>query len=116
MAFDELKDHLSEADASVRSYLDSSREYYKLRAFKFIMQGVAAFTKVLLIGTVALLTLLFLSFAAAYGLGILIGNLFYGFLIIGLFYLLVGIVLYLLRQKLNKPILAKFSDFYFDEL
>ncbi len=116
MAFEELKENLSEADASMRSYLESSKEYYKLRAFKFLMRGITAFSKVLLVGTVAIFALFFLSLAAAYGIGQYLDNTFYGFLIVGAFYVLLGIVLYLLRHKLNTPLLRKFSEFYFDEL
>lgn len=116
MVFDELKENLAEADVSFRSYLDSSKEYYKLKGFKFIMQGVSAFSHILLIGMAALLTLFFLSFAASYGIGQLLDNTFLGFLIVGVFYLLLGIIFYRLRRKLNRPLLQKFSEFYFDEL
>jgi hypothetical protein len=116
MAFDELKSNLAEADASFRSYLDSSKEYYKLKGFKFIMQGVTAFSQILLIGVAALLTLFFLSLAASYGIGQLLDNTFLGFLIVGIFYLLLGVIFYALRHRLNRPLLQKFSEFYFDEL
>ncbi len=116
MAFEEIKNNFAEADASIRSYLDSSKDYYKLKGFKFMMQGVAAFSKILLLGMAAMLTLFFLSLAASYGIGQLLNNTFMGFLIVGLFYLLVGAVFYMLRNRLDKPLLQKFSEFYFDEL
>ncbi|WP_339710863.1 hypothetical protein [uncultured Kriegella sp.] len=116
MAFDEVKESLSEAEASIRSYIDSSQEYYKLKGFKFLMRGITSFSKILLVGVVALLALLFLSFAASYGIGQALNNTFYGFLCVGLFYLLTGIILYFTRHKLNKPLLKKFSEFYFDDI
>ena len=116
MAFDEVKESFTEAEASIRSYLDSSQEYYKLKGFKFLMRGITSFSKIILVGVVALLALLFLSFAASVGIGQALNNTFYGFLCVGLFYLLIGIILYFVRRKLDKPLLRKFSEFYFDDI
>ncbi|SDM09471.1 phage holin family protein [Kriegella aquimaris] len=116
MAFDDVKESLTEAEASIRSYVESSQEYYKLKGFKFLMRGITSFSKILMVGVVALLALLFLSFAASFGIGQALNNTFYGFLCVGLFYLLIGLLLYFLRHKLNKPLLKKFSEFYFDDI
>ncbi len=116
MAFEEVRENFSEAEASARSYIDSTGEYYKLKGFKFLMKGITSFSKILMIGTVAFLALFFLSLAASFGIGQALDNTFYGFLCVGGFYAVVGLVLYLFRQKINKPFLRKFSEFYFDEL
>ena len=115
MAFEELRESFSEAEASARSYIDSTEEYYKLKGFKFLMKGIISFSKILMIGTVAFMALFFLSLAASYGIGQALDNTFYGFLCVGGFYAVIGMVLYLLRRKINKPFLRKFSEFYFDE-
>lgn len=115
MAFEDLKENLSEAEISLRTYLANSQEYYKLKGFKFLMQGVLVFAKVFLVGLAAAMALFFLSLAASFGIGRALDNTFYGFLIVGGFYCLLGLVLYLLRGRLNKPLLQKFSEFYFDE-
>lgn len=116
MAFEELKEGLYEAEASTKSYLESAGEYYKLKGFKFLMKGITSFSKIIMIGVVIFLALLFLSFAASFGIGQVLDNTFYGFLCVGGFYVLIGIILYFVRQKLDKPLLKKFSEFYFDEL
>lgn len=116
MAFEVVKERLNEAEDSVKSYLDSSQEYYKLKGFKFLMRAVTSFSKVFLVGAVALLALFFLSFAASFGIGQILDNTFYGFLCVGLFYLLLSIILYLVRKKLNRPLLKKFSEFYFEDI
>ena len=116
MAFEELKDNLSEAEKSARSYLEDTQEYYKLKIFKFLMQGIVSFAKVLLIGTVGLLALLFISLSASYGIGQLLNNTSHGFLIVGAIYILTGIILYIFRSRINKPLLRKFSEFYFDDI
>ncbi len=116
MAFEEVKESISDAEASMRSYAESSGEYYKLKGFKFLMKGLTSFSKMLMVGSIAFLALLFLSLAASFGIGQALDNTFYGFLCVGMFYVLLGVILYLVRQKLNTPLLRKFSEFYFDEL
>ncbi len=116
MIFDELKESLSEIDEGFHSYLDSSKEYYKLSAFKFLMKSISALAKWVCLGFIALLALFILSIAASFGIGQALDNTFYGFLCVGLFYVLVGIIFYLLRNKIDRPLLKKFSGYYFDEL
>lgn len=116
MAFEEVKENLTAAELNVRAYIDNSTEYYKLKGFKFLMKGITSLAKILLIGAVALMVLLFLSIAAAFGIGQELNNTFLGFLIIGGIYILISIILVALRKILVKPILEKFSEFYFDEL
>lgn len=114
MAYDELKRDLTEADADVRSYLEHSEEYFKLKTFKVFMVSVTTAAQALLVGAVALLALFILSLAASYALGLVLGNTYQGFLIIGLFYAVLAILCYLLRDKLNAPLLRKFSKYFFD--
>ncbi len=114
MAFDELKKDLMEADADVRSYLENSEEYLKLRIFKIFMHALTASTQALLVGAVALLALFLLSMAVSFGIGQWLNNTFYGFLIVGGCYSMVGIICYLLRDRLNGPLIRRFSSYYFD--
>ncbi|MBT8183336.1 MAG: hypothetical protein KJN76_00735 [Eudoraea sp.] len=115
MAFEEFKDNLSEVEKSARSYIDSTREYYRLSSFKFLMQGIVSLSKILLIGTAGILALLFISFSASYGIGQMLDNISYGFLSVGAIYILIGIILYIFRRRIDKPLLRKFSEFYFDD-
>ena len=105
-----------EADADMRSYLENSEEHLKLKVFKVSMKAITAIAQALLVGAIVLLALFVLSLAASYGIGQALDNTFYGFLIVGSFYLVAGLVCYLLRHKLNAPLIRKFSEFYFDEL
>ena len=114
MAFDELKKDLTEADVDVRSYLENSEEYFKLKIFKALMRSVTAFTHAMLIGAVGLLALFLLSFAASYAIGSAMQSTYQGFIIVGLFYVLVALLCYLLRDRLDRPLLRKFSKYYFD--
>jgi hypothetical protein len=114
MALEELKDNITEVDHNVRSYLKNTEEYYKLKGFKIAMRSITSFVKILMIGSLALLSLFMLSFAFAHGIGQWLDNVFLGFLIMGGFYILIGIVAYLFRNKVDGRILKKFSEYFFD--
>jgi len=116
MAFEDIKEQIDHVEEGVRSYVKNSLDFYRLQSFRSMMKGITMTTKVLLIGGVGFIALLFLSLSAAFWLGTMLGNTAQGFLIVGGFYILAGIIIFLLRGKIEKPLLKKFSKFYFDEL
>ncbi len=116
MAFEEIKEQINHVEEGVRSYVKNSLDFYRLQSFRSMMKGVTMATKVLIIGGITSIALLFLSLSAAFWLGTMLNNTAEGFLIVGGFYVLLGIILFLLRSKIEKPLLKKFSKFYFDEL
>ena len=114
MALEEIRENLAEVDNDIRSYIENTGEYYKLQGFKIGMRSITSFAKMLMLGSIALLVLFMLSFAAAYGIGLWLDNTFLGFLFVGLFYILMGIIFYLYRNLLDRLMLRKFSEYYFD--
>lgn len=113
MAFEEFIENLVKADVNIHGYIESSEEYIKLKSFKALMIGVLYITKVIIIGALLGITLLIFSFAFAFKLARVLDNTFYGFLIVGAFYIIVVLVAYVFRSKLNGPLLRKFSNYYF---
>lgn len=114
MAFQELKQDLIGAEADMRSYMESSDEYLKLKIFKVLMRSVTSSVQFLLIGIGVVFALLFLSFAASLALSEALDSYYSGFMIVAGFYVVIGILLYIFRVKLNAPILKKFSKHYFE--
>ncbi|PXX27850.1 phage holin family protein [Arenibacter sp. ARW7G5Y1] len=114
MALEEIRENISEVDSDIRSYLENTGEYYKLQGFKIGMRTMTSFAKMLMLGSIALLALFMLSCAAAYGIGLWLGNTFMGFLLVGLFYILIGIIFYVYRDIMDKPMLRNFSKYYYD--
>ena len=108
------KEALNQAVGEVQTYLETSKEYLKLQAFKMAMHLITSLGKALLVGLFAVLALLFLSYSAALGLGSWLGSPTYGFLGVGAIYLLVFMLAYLLRKRLEAPLLRHFSHLYFD--
>ncbi|RPD98731.1 hypothetical protein EGM88_05955 [Aureibaculum marinum] len=116
MIFEELKQDLKEAQDNVQSYIKNTEDYIYLKSFKMSMKLVTSFVQILVIGALTLIVLFLLTFAASIGLGQLLDSTFYGFLIVGSFMLIIVIVTYFLRNKINRPIIKKFSKFYFKKL
>ncbi len=114
MVFEELKKDLMQADADVRSYFQHSEKYVELKIFQVFMKSVVSLGQTLVVGAIVFLAVLLLSFAIAFGLGQLLQNTFHGFLIVGGFFVLLGLLCYVFRNKLNGPLLKMFSNYYFD--
>ena len=114
MALDNIKQDLMEAETNIRSYLENSEEYTKLKIFKVLMKFVTIFAQIFLIGALILLALVLLSWAVSNALNQTLDSPYMGFLIVGAGYLLIAFVCYILRDRINKPILRKFSKHYFD--
>jgi len=116
MAFDKFKNTLLETDTDIRSYLKHSEAYLQLKVFKVLMRLVTAFVQVLLVGSMLLLALFVLSVGASYAIGQLLHNIWYGFALVGVFFIFLALLFYLLRKRINKPIIKFFSTHYFDKL
>jgi len=114
MAFEELKQDLTEAEADVKSYLENSEEYLKLKIFKVLMGLITAGAQLILVSAISLLALVILSFAAAFAIGNELQSDTLGFVIVGVFYVLVALLSYALKDRLNAPLLRTFSKNYFD--
>jgi high-affinity Fe2+/Pb2+ permease len=114
MAFEELKEKAADAEAGAKAYVQLSAEYYELKAFKIGMRGILYLIKGVVISLLASLTLVFLSVAGAFALGEALESVTLGFLCVGLIYLILLLLAYLLRNKLNKPIIKQFSTFFYE--
>jgi hypothetical protein len=115
MALNELKYNISEIDEHIHSYVEESVEYAKLKSFKLSMVIVTYFAKLFFIGIIGLLALLLLSLAISLAIGSMLDNTIYGFLIVGLVYVVCGIVFFIYRDVVNKPILRAFSNQFFED-
>jgi len=115
MAFEDIKKNLSEVDGEVRAYIENSIAFYKLKSFKVFMKGVTSFSKILLLAFIVLPLIIILAMAAGFGLGILLNSVFYGFLVVAAIFIVALLIVYFLRNRIDKPLLKIFSKYYFDE-
>ncbi|WP_281541178.1 hypothetical protein [Maribacter aestuarii] len=116
MAFEEFKEDLMGAEADMRSYLENSEEYLKLQVFKVLMRFLTTTLQKVLVGLGIVFVLLFLSLGASLALCEILDSYYLGFIIVAGFYVLISALFYVFRQRLNGPLLRKFSPLYFDGL
>ncbi len=116
MAFEKLKEQISELQADSEKVLQSNIHYYKLWLFKVLTRTMTDFTKILLLGSVAFLVFLFLAIASAFAIGMYLENNALGFLIVGSILFVVLLLIFIFKKKLvEKPLLSKMSKIYFKE-
>ncbi|MNF37618.1 hypothetical protein D3C85_140530 [compost metagenome] len=116
MAFQELKEHTENIQDHAQKYIDSNLDYYKLKSFKVAMKSTTMILKFALVLLCFSMVLLFCSVAGAFAIGNFLDSTALGFLIVGGFYLLLTIILFLFQDKIiDRPILEKFSEIFFND-
>ena len=114
--FDDFKDSLHVIADRIGDYGSSTVEYYKLRLFKSTMKGAISLVNLLVYGSLSLFVMLFLSFGAAWWLGTLFKEIFVGFLLVGGFYGVLLIFMFIWGRKIiARNILYSFSGLLYDE-
>lgn len=114
MAFDEVKENIDDLKKQAKELLDVNIRYYKLWGFKLFMKSTTMMLKMFLLAIMLLIVTIFFSIALALGIGYWLDNFAYGFLIVGLIYLVVAIFVYKVQDKIVEgPILARFSKLFF---
>ena len=88
-----------------KDYAEARLELVKLDASAKISNVVSSIASAVVIGLVGLFALLFVSIGTAWWIGQANNNPSMGFFIVAGFYVVVGIVLYLLRNSIKIPIL-----------
>lgn len=113
--FGKIKENLQDIREETKDLIESNIAYYKLWSFKLITKSASMLLKLLLIGVTFVMVLVFFSIAGALAIGYTLGDFVYGFLIIGGVYLVLGIIIFNLKDKIEKPILKRFSEIFFNE-
>lgn len=113
--FGKFKDNLQEIQDQTKEYIDSNLAYYKLWMFKVITKSATSLFKILLISILLVMVLVFFSIAGALAIGYALDNFVYGFLIVGGVYLILSIIIYNLKNKIEEPIIRKFSEIFYND-
>lgn len=116
MAFQSLKDSLQGVTDRIEDYGLSMAEYYKLRLFKSTMKGAVSLVNLLVYGSLFLFVFLFLSLGAAFWLSTFFEEMYIGFLLIGAFYGIILIFMFVYGRKIiERNLIYKFSGLLYDE-
>jgi len=114
MAAPVLQEPLLKAVGEVQNYVESSTDYLRLQMFRTLMRLLTSLAKSMVLGVLVFLALLFFSVAAALALGRWLQDDLLAFVYVGVFYMMAGVVAYLLRRRIERRILQSFSDLYYD--
>ncbi len=103
--------HLESIITKAGEVAETKVELWKLRAAGKISETVSSMiSKIALVILLGLAITIF-SFGAAYWLGSALGNVYYGFFIVGGFYVLVGLLVYVFRdQWIKGPVSSLIID------
>ncbi|NRD22767.1 phage holin family protein [Winogradskyella litoriviva] len=94
-------------------YIKASHQYFRLKIFQQLTMSLSLMTKVLVVGSFLFAGLVFLSVSGAMIIGQSIGNYWIGFLVIGLIYFVLALIIYKLRAKFNTIIIKKVGQNFF---
>ncbi len=97
--------HLEAIVSKAGDVAETKVELWKLRATGKISEAVSSMISKIALVLLAGVALIILSFGVAYWLGTELGNVYYGFFIVGGFYALAGLFVFLFRKSwINGPV------------
>ena len=95
-------DHIENLVSRAGDIAETKVELWKLRAVGKISETVSSLISVMAIVIFTFIAITILSLGIAYWIGSKMGNISYGFFIVGGFYALVGLLVYVFRRNLIK--------------
>jgi len=109
-------DHVSGFRENLQKYLEIKLSYFGLLAFEKAARLLTTFLGNGVIIVALLIALLFLSGAGAFFIGSQLGSIELGMLIVGGFYMLLALILFLFRDRIFGPcIIRSLADIFFKD-
>ena len=113
---EELKENVDNIQENTKAYIETSLAYYKLLGFKVAMKSTTLMVKFFLIAFCLIIVLLFISIAGAFVFGDILNSYPLGFLSVAGIYLVLALILFFVKDRIVEgPILAKFSEIFFND-
>jgi hypothetical protein len=103
-----MEQHLKQFDALIEkadAYAKTSVELIKLKTIDKVADGTSSFVAWSAFIIAAILFFITINFGIALWLGDLMGKIYYGFFVVAGFYAIVGLILFIFRNKwIKKPL------------
>lgn len=113
MPYRNFGDNLHRIGDKILEFGEYKLDFYKLLVYKSVMKMARSIFFALLFGVILLLIFFFISFGLAHLIGEALGNIAYGYFIMGGFYLLVLLLTMAFGRKiLERRILYKTSEWF----
>ncbi len=105
-----ISEHFSEFTSATQDYVETTIRYQKLDLYKKGLKTGISVGYILVLLIIGLIALLFLSIAVSIFIGEALDNLGLGYLIVGIFYIIVMIITaYTIKPRIEKMLLKKTS-------
>ncbi len=108
--FESINNTSRKASDIGEDYVDKSFQYFKLKFFQQLSYTMSMLGKALIIGAVLFIGLIFLAVAGAIALGEYLGDVALGFLIVGFGIMILGLIIYTMRQLIDAKIINKIQS------
>lgn len=116
MGLGNVTENVKDVNENAKKYIDSSVDYYKLDLFKKVMKAITILAMSMLLGGIAFMAILILTFAIARDIGQLVGHIITGYYIMGGIYFILMILTYVfLKKPIEKVLLKTFSEIFFTD-
>jgi len=100
--------NVEELFQKLRDYADTRLDLFKLKSINKVSGFMSSVISILILVILISIVLMCITIALALLIGAYCGNSYYGFFIVGGIYLIIGLILYSLREKLIKtPLINK---------
>ena len=107
---------ISELKVDIQKYVETKITYCGLTAFEKAVKVIQTFVSYSIVLIIFVMALIFLSGAAALYIGELLQSYVQGLLIVGGFYFLLGVVLYIVRGKIfDRCIIKTLMNVFFEK-
>ncbi|MEM5564367.1 hypothetical protein WNY78_04600 [Psychroserpens sp. AS72] len=113
--FESLNETTDKATDTAERYLKTSKDYFVLKVFQQLTLTLSFLTKFAVIGVLITLAFIFMAVAGAMAIGEKLDNLPLGYLIVGFIFLILSLIVYFFRNRINSKIISSVGDKFFDE-
>ncbi len=111
--FDDVNQTTNKASDIGERYIKTSHQYFRLKVFHQLTLSFSMIVKAVIIGLLSFVGLLFFSVALVVELSKVYESLTIGCVIVGFLYLLLALIMYVLKSKINKFVIRKIGSKFF---
>lgn len=112
---DTVKDKLTNLFEDLKEYINIKFQILSLTLGEKVARVLAVISSSVAIILFLSMFIFFASFAAAFAIGNCVGGTGYGFLIVAGFYLLLGIIIFIFKSNIEKPLINIFIKMFFGQ-
>ncbi|MEA1787308.1 hypothetical protein U1E44_14495 [Arenibacter sp. GZD96] len=112
---DSINDTTAKALDFGENYIAKSGAYYRLKIFQQLTISFSFFFKLIVLGSLIFLGMIFLTVAGSMALGDYLESLPLACVIIAGVLFLIALMIYILRKNIDKKVIEKLSTTFFDE-